>query len=403
MGGGDRAGMRRGALEQAFGGFGEEAGFGDDVGDAVRRQLVEPVGIAGQDHLACLAEADEAGQQGRVDDGRHADLDLGQPEGCRGGDHAEVAGEGQFECSAQAVSADRGDGDDRRPPDGPHDPGELADECLRAGPVHADERLDVHPRAERRRSGAREDETRDAWTEIHHDVPESGQVFGMQHVQLVRPAEGNPEIRSATIDCDISHSPLDRRRGRVVLVADKVDVERLVRDEQERAVFLLGRAVLHDPAFGEPHEAPGRIAALMGAEGAVEDVDAVGAGMAVPRVGEARPVDHLEDHHPGLRVAHERNVLKVRPDVRDREQLPGGGIRVNDGQLDRFHGFGHGGSNRWRGRASGYLAQYQNELDVDIRCLGQDPQGAGVRREDVTWRLLLVRSGYPAADGYRLN
>ena len=45
----------------------------------------------------------------------------------------------------------------------------------------------------------------------------------------------------------------------------------------------------------------------------------------------------------------------------------------------------------------------QNELDVDIRCLGQDPQVAGVRREDVTWRLLLVRSGYPAADGYRLN
>ena len=45
----------------------------------------------------------------------------------------------------------------------------------------------------------------------------------------------------------------------------------------------------------------------------------------------------------------------------------------------------------------------QNELDADIRCLGQDPQVAGVRREDVSWRLLLVRSGYPAADGYRLN
>jgi hypothetical protein len=43
------------------------------------------------------------------------------------------------------------------------------------------------------------------------------------------------------------------------------------------------------------------------------------------------------------------------------------------------------------------------ELDVDIRCLGQDPQVAGVLREDVTWRLLLVRGGYPAADGYRLN
>src|SRR6185312_17447688 len=129
---------------------------------------------------------------------------------------------------------------------------------------------DVHPRAERRWSGAGEDETRDARTEIYHSVPESGQVLGMQHVQLVRPAEGNPQIRPATVDCDIPHSPLDRRRGRVVLVADEVDVERLVRDEQERAVLLLGRAVLHDSAFGEPHEAPGRVAALVGAEGAFE-------------------------------------------------------------------------------------------------------------------------------------
>src|SRR6185369_17187990 len=65
LGGCDRAGVRRGAFEQALGGFGEEAGLADDVGDAVRRQLVEPVSITGQDHLACLAEADEAGQQGR--------------------------------------------------------------------------------------------------------------------------------------------------------------------------------------------------------------------------------------------------------------------------------------------------------------------------------------------------
>src|SRR6476646_3933818 len=54
LGGRDRAGVRRGALEQALGGFGEEAGLGDDVGDAVRRQLVEPVNITGQHHLACL-------------------------------------------------------------------------------------------------------------------------------------------------------------------------------------------------------------------------------------------------------------------------------------------------------------------------------------------------------------
>jgi hypothetical protein len=50
----------------------------------------------------------------------------------------------------------------------------------------------------------------------------------------------------------------------------------------------------------------------VGAEGAFEDVDAVGAGVAVPRVGDASPVDHLEDHHPGGRVAHKRNVLQVR-------------------------------------------------------------------------------------------
>src|SRR6266566_5967943 len=37
LGGGDRAGMRGGAVEQAFGSFGEKAGLGDDVGNAVRR------------------------------------------------------------------------------------------------------------------------------------------------------------------------------------------------------------------------------------------------------------------------------------------------------------------------------------------------------------------------------
>src|SRR5262252_59838 len=32
LGRGDRAGMRRGAVKQPFGGFGEKAGLGDDVG-----------------------------------------------------------------------------------------------------------------------------------------------------------------------------------------------------------------------------------------------------------------------------------------------------------------------------------------------------------------------------------
>src|SRR5215469_13801056 len=80
LGGGDRAGMRRGAFEQPLGGFGDKAGLGDDVGDAVRRQLVESVYVTGEDHLACLAEADETRQEGRVDDRRDADLDLRQPE-----------------------------------------------------------------------------------------------------------------------------------------------------------------------------------------------------------------------------------------------------------------------------------------------------------------------------------
>ena len=52
------------------------------------------------------------------------------------------------------------------------------------GRVHADERLDVHPRAERRRTGAREDESRDAWIEIHDDVPQSGQVFACSTFSL---------------------------------------------------------------------------------------------------------------------------------------------------------------------------------------------------------------------------
>jgi hypothetical protein len=76
---------------------------------------------------------------------------------------------------------------------------------VRAGAVHSDERLDVHPRAERRQPGTREDETRDARIEVHDDIPESGQVVGVQHVQLVGTVEGDPQMRPATFRCDISH------------------------------------------------------------------------------------------------------------------------------------------------------------------------------------------------------
>ena len=66
----------------------------------------------------------------------------------------------------------------------------------------------------------------------------------------------------------------------VVLVADVVNGERLVRDEQEGAVLILGSPVLHDSALREPYEASGRILTLVGVEGAFEHIDAVGARVA---------------------------------------------------------------------------------------------------------------------------
>ena len=48
---------------------------------------------------------------------------------------------------------------------------------------------------------------------------------------------------------------------------------------------------------------PARVAAPAGPEGAFEDLDAVGARMTVPWFREARQVDHLGDHHPGVWVA----------------------------------------------------------------------------------------------------
>jgi hypothetical protein len=79
----------------------------------------------------------------------------------------------------------------------------------------------------------------------------------------------------------------------------------------------------------------------VGVEGALEYIDTVGARVAVPGVREAGPIDHLEDHHPGRRVVHERYVLQVGVDVVDGEELHLCGVRVDDGQLDRLHRCGH--------------------------------------------------------------
>jgi len=46
----------------------------------LRRQLIKLVDIAGEDHFTRLAQPDEGWQQSRVDDRRHADLDLRQTE-----------------------------------------------------------------------------------------------------------------------------------------------------------------------------------------------------------------------------------------------------------------------------------------------------------------------------------
>src|SRR3954464_3108292 len=71
--------------------------------------------------------------------------------------------------------------------------------------------------------------------------------------------------------------------------AGVVDAERLVGDEQEHAVGVLGGAVLHDATLGKPHEAAGPVLAPVGAQRAFEHVHAVRAGVGVPDVGEAGP------------------------------------------------------------------------------------------------------------------
>ena len=74
------AGCVRDAVKQGFRHCGEFPVLGDHVGNAVGRQLMKCVDIAGENHFPRLAEPDEGRQQSRVDDGRHADLDLGQAE-----------------------------------------------------------------------------------------------------------------------------------------------------------------------------------------------------------------------------------------------------------------------------------------------------------------------------------
>src|SRR2546427_3899614 len=110
-----------------------------------------------------------------------------------------------------------------------------------------------------------------------------------------------------------------------------VDVERLVGDEQERAVAILAGAVLHDPALREPYEAAGAECAPMRLECAVEDVNAVRAGMCMPGVGKPGPVDQLENLHTSVRVADQRHGWQFDAELGDWKGAPFSGVGVDDG------------------------------------------------------------------------
>src|SRR5215469_2176684 len=118
-----------------------------------------------------------------------------------------------------------------------------------------------------------------------------------------------------------------RRSG--LLLVGVVDIEGLVGDEQEGAVPVGRGAMLHDAALREPDEAAGSVGALVRGETALEDIDAVGARVGVPRVRPARPVDQLHDLHAGVRVVDEWHGGQFDAELGDRERHPLLRIRVD--------------------------------------------------------------------------
>src|SRR5687767_4849337 len=87
--------------------------------------------------------------------------------------------------------------------------------------------------------------------------------------------------RPRTADTAVAPENSQPTRARCL---DVVDLERLVRDEQDGDVAVVGGAVLHDRALGEPDEAARAEPAGVRDQRPVQDIHAVGARVRVPDV-----------------------------------------------------------------------------------------------------------------------
>jgi hypothetical protein len=86
------------------------------------------------------------------------------------------------------------------------------------------------------------------------------------------------------------------------LSLDIINAKALVRDKQNRDISLGAGAMLHDLAFREPDEAAGAKRPLVRHQVALQDIQAMAAGVGMGGVHQSRRVANEPDLGAGLRV-----------------------------------------------------------------------------------------------------
>lgn len=92
-----------------------------------------------------------------------------------------------------------------------------------------------------------------------------------------------------------------------------MNIEGLVRDEQDRHVLLGCRAVLHLIPFGKPEEVARTVAAFVRLQRSFEHVHAVGAVMGMQRVDEPFRVANDPYLHSGVGIDEEFFAMQRHP------------------------------------------------------------------------------------------
>jgi hypothetical protein len=200
----------------------EQLGGNHGIDEAEGGQRLHRVAVAGQDHLLGLGQPDVLLQQRDVAHRRHADLDLGQPEGGVGHRDADVGDEREAQPGAEAVAVDGRDGRERRGADRRQQPSVLHDEL--AGPRRREVREggEVHAGRERPRPGAGEHRGARPVARLLEDLGEPVEVGEREGVAGLRPIEGDPPdaVLVPKLDRGPSQISLGHRRA---LLAHHVD------------------------------------------------------------------------------------------------------------------------------------------------------------------------------------